>query len=87
MNFPPIKSILKTLGALGLVVLIVGTYCGYRILFGTPFTLNQLANRQAILFVMNNPEIFTTIGVIDGTMLDFHSGKLAEVGVKKRDAD
>jgi uncharacterized protein (DUF885 family) len=81
------RKFLKGLAAAGLVVLIVGAYCGYRILFGTPFTLNQLANRQAILFVMDNPEVFTSIGLIDGTFLDFHSGKLTDVGVKKRDAD
>ena len=71
----------------GLAVLLVGAYSVYRIGWGKPFTINQLANRQAFLFLVGNPEIFTQVGIIDGTILDRHSGKLAPVGVKKRDDD
>jgi uncharacterized protein (DUF885 family) len=71
----------------GLVVLLIGGYSVYRIGFGKPFTINELANRQAFLFLVKNPELFTQVGIIDGTILDWHSGKLAAVGVKKRDDD
>jgi uncharacterized protein (DUF885 family) len=71
----------------GLVVLLVGAYSVYRIGFGKPFTINELANRQAFLFLVRNPELFTQVGIVDGTILDWHSGKLAEVGVGKRDDD
>jgi uncharacterized protein (DUF885 family) len=81
------KKILKGLGWALLVLLAVGSFAGYRIIWGHPFTINQLANRQAAFFLMKNPELFTTIGAVDGTILDFHSGKLARVGVEKRDAD
>jgi uncharacterized protein (DUF885 family) len=81
------KKILKGLGWAALVLLLVGGYAGYRILVGHPFTINQLANRQAVFFLLKNPELLTSIGVVDGTILDFHSGKLAPVGVEKRDAD
>ncbi|MDX2234302.1 MAG: DUF885 domain-containing protein [Hyphomonadaceae bacterium] len=77
----------RVLGFVLLAALAVGVYAGYRIGFGHPFTINQLADRQAIAFVARNPEIFTQIGVIDGTFLDRHSGKLAPVGVAKRDED
>ena len=70
-----------------LALLLLGSWAVYRIGFGTPFTINQLANRQAILFLIGNPEIATQAGVVDGTVLDFHSGKLAAVGVQKRDDD
>ena len=70
-----------------LVALAVGIYAGYRVGFGHPFTVNQLADRQALAFVTRNPELFTQIGLVDGTPLDVHSGKLAPVGVPKRDAD
>lgn len=70
-----------------LVALAVGIYAGYRVGFGHPFTINQLADRQALAFVARNPELFTQIGLVDGTPLDFHSGKLAPVGVAKRNAD
>ncbi len=81
------KAFWKTLGYFGLALLVVVGYCGYRLAFGKPFTLNELANRQAFLFLLANPELFTQVGVIDGTILDRHSGRLAAVGVKKRDDD
>jgi len=81
------KKFLKVLGGSLLVLLVVGAYAGYRIVWGEPFTINQLANRQAVFFLVRNPELFTTIGLVDGTLLDRHSAKLAPVGVEKRDAD
>ena len=79
------KKFLKILGWSLLVLLLVGAYAGYRIVWGHPFTINQLANRQAVFFLVRNPELFTTIGLVDGTPLDRHSAKLAPVGVEKRD--
>ena len=70
-----------------LAVLLLGAWAVYRIGVGTPFTINQLANRQAILFLIGDPEVATQVGVADGTFLDFHSGKLTAVGVQKRDDD
>jgi uncharacterized protein (DUF885 family) len=72
---------------IGLVVLVVIVYAGYRIVWGHPFTINQLANRQTLYFLIGNPEIFTQVGVADGTLFDFHSGKLSAVGNAKRDHD
>lgn len=71
----------------GLALLILIVYAGYRIVWGHPFTINELSNRQSILFLMDNPELFTSIGIVDGTILDHHSGKLAAVGNAKRDHD
>jgi len=68
------------------LVLVLG-YGIYRTVWGKPFTLNMLANRQAIEFLIKNPELFTQVGVADGTIFDRHSDKLAAVGVAKRDED
>jgi uncharacterized protein (DUF885 family) len=81
------KKTLKVLGWVLLAALLVGSYAGYRIVWGHPFTINELANRQAIFFLVRNPELFTSIGIADGTIFDRHSGKLADVGVEKRDSD
>jgi uncharacterized protein (DUF885 family) len=62
-------------------------YAGYRIAWGKPFTINMLANRQALEFLMRNPELFTTVGLIDGSVFDYHSGKLAPYTVRQRDDD
>ena len=81
------KKFLKVLGWSALALALVGSYVGYRILWGHPFDINQLANRQAVYFLVRNPELFTTVGIADGTIFDRHSGRLAPVGVEKRDAD
>jgi len=62
-------------------------YAAYRIAWGKPFTINMLANRQALEFLMRNPELFTTVGLIDGSVFDYHSGKLAPYTVRQRDDD
>ena len=69
------------------LTLVLVVYVGYRIVWGHPFTINQLANRQALYLMMDNPELFTSIGVADGTIFDHHSGRLAAVGNAKRDHD
>lgn len=81
------KKIWKVARWVILALLIITAYAVYRIGWGTPFTINMLANRQAVLFLIRNPELFTQIGAVDGTLLDRHSGKLAAVGVGKRDED
>jgi uncharacterized protein (DUF885 family) len=68
-------------------LLLAAAYCVYRIGWGKPFTINQLANRQALIFLVHNPELFTAVGIADGTIFDWHSGRLAPVGVGKRDDD
>jgi uncharacterized protein (DUF885 family) len=69
--------------ALALVALL--GYAGYRIVWGKPFTMNMLANRQALEFLMRNPEVFTGVGITDGSILDHHSDKLAPYTVRERD--
>jgi uncharacterized protein (DUF885 family) len=81
------KKLWKIFRWVGLVALLAGGYSVYRLGFGKPFTINQLANRQAFLYLVKNPELLTQVGIVDGTILDRHSGKLAAVGVGKRDDD
>ena len=80
------KKFWKFLGYAALAIVIVGAYCGYRIAFAKPFTLNELANRQAFLMLVENPELFTQVGIIAHHSYR-HSGRLAAVGIKKRDDD
>jgi len=81
------RKVWKVVRWTGLVLLVVLAYAGYRIVWGHPFTINQLSNRQSLLFLRDNPELFTSIGIADGTIFDFHSGKLTAVGNAKRDHD
>jgi uncharacterized protein (DUF885 family) len=72
-------------GGSALVLLAVLAFCAYRIVWGKPFTINLLANRQALEFLMRNPELFTAVGIMDGSILDHHSDKLAAYTVRQRD--
>jgi uncharacterized protein (DUF885 family) len=62
-------------------------YASYRTVWGKPFTLNMLANRQALEFLMRNPEMFTAVGLTDGSIFDHHSDKLAPYTLRQRDED
>jgi uncharacterized protein (DUF885 family) len=79
------KRVAKVIGWIALAIVVAASYPGYRIAFGKPFTINQLANRQALIFLVRNPELFTQVGLADGTIFDWHSGRLSPVGVKARD--
>ena len=67
-----------------LIGAVAGGYAVYRLLWGTPFTMTQLADRQAIYYLLEAPELLTQVGIADGTMLDFHSGKLDDFGPQER---
>lgn len=58
------------------LLVLAAFYLGYLTTFGRPLTFNTLLNRQAIIEAFHHPQTLTTIGIIDGTWLDFHSGKL-----------
>ncbi|HEY4749831.1 MAG TPA: DUF885 domain-containing protein [Steroidobacteraceae bacterium] len=77
----------RIVGWVALVVVAVLAYAGYRTVWGKPFSMNMLANRQALEFLIRNPEFFTAVGISDGTLFDHHSDKLAPYNVKKRDDD
>jgi uncharacterized protein (DUF885 family) len=81
------KKAWRITGWVALALGVVLGFAGYRIIWGKPFSMNMLANRQALEFLIRNPELFTDIGITDGTVLDHHSGKLAPYTLKQRDGD
>jgi uncharacterized protein (DUF885 family) len=74
-------------GWIGLALLALLAYGGYRTIWGKPFSINMLANRQALEFLMRNPELFTAVGIADGSIFDHHSDKLAPYTLQQRDED
>jgi uncharacterized protein (DUF885 family) len=74
-------------GIVLLVLLVVAGYGGYRTLVGKPFAFNHLLDRQLAYFLLDDPELFTSLGVVDGGWLDFHSGQLTEYSLAKRAHD
>jgi uncharacterized protein (DUF885 family) len=67
-----------------LIGVAVGGYAAYRLIWGTPFTVTQLADRQAIYLLMDEPELLTSVGLVDGSWLDYHSGKFSDYGQAER---
>ena len=57
-------------GLLGLV---------YSLIWGTPPTINLAVERYALKLALADPELLTQIGVLDNTLLDFHSGRLTDI--------
>jgi uncharacterized protein (DUF885 family) len=72
-------------GWIALALVAALAYASYRTVWGKPFTLNMLANRQALEFLMRNPEVFTAVGITDGSIFDHHSDKLAPYTLAQRD--
>ena len=81
------KRTWRIAGWTALALVAVLGYAVYRTVWGKPFTINMLANRQALEFLTRNPELFTVVGLLDGSIVDFHSGRLAPYTVRQRDED
>jgi uncharacterized protein (DUF885 family) len=77
----------RIVGWIALALVAALGYASYRIGWGKPFTINMLANRQALEFLMRNPEMFTAVGLTDGSIFDHHSDKLAPYTPRQRDED
>ncbi|HLJ37580.1 MAG TPA: DUF885 domain-containing protein [Steroidobacteraceae bacterium] len=80
------KKAWRIAGWTALVLVAALAYASWRTVWGKPFTINMLANRQALEFLMRNPEVFTAVGIIDGSIFDHHSDKLAPYTLIQRDA-
>ncbi len=77
----------RVAGWIALVLVAALGYASYRIVWGKPFTINMLADRQALEFLMRNPEMFTAVGLTDGSIFDHHSDKLAPYTLRQRDEE
>ena len=71
------RLVLKIFG--GLLLLIVLAAAGASVWFWfKPVGVNNYVNKIMISFAIDTPELMTQLGFIDNTVLDFHSGKLAD---------
>ena len=72
------------LGVLGLVVLAAGY--GTYVVFINP-SLHMTVNKQTFALLMDDPELITQLGAIEGGWLDFHSGKLSDASWEQGERD
>lgn len=63
----------------GLFGLLLALSAGLYVWFwGAPVGINNYINKATISVAADSPELLTQLGLVDNTMLDFHSGKLAD---------
>lgn len=71
------KWILRIFG--GLLLLVVAAIAGASVWFWfRPVGVNNYINKATIEVLVDSPELLTQLGFIDNTLLDFHSGRLAD---------
>ncbi len=59
-----------------LALLAAGSWVGWREIWGRPLWIDHFYERVFIEVMFDNPQLLSSIGIIDNTWLDFHSGKL-----------
>lgn len=57
----------------------------YTLLWGKPPFFNLAVERLTLRMVLKDPEILTTLGLLDNTPLDFHSGNLTDASPRYMD--
>ena len=67
------RGLLGLLGATGVGVVVAAFWFWF-----TPVGVSNYINKVTIQVAMDSPELITRLGLIDNTVLDFHSGKLAD---------
>lgn len=64
----------------GLAILGLGVvWMVYSLVWGTPPLIHLAVERLALRMVLADPETLTQLGLLDNTLLDFHSGRLTDV--------
>ena len=60
-------------------VLVIGIlWLIFRLFWGTPPNINLAVGRFTLWMILKDPETLTSLGLLDNTPLDFHSGKLTD---------
>jgi uncharacterized protein (DUF885 family) len=65
-----------------LIVIILGlclAWLIYSLVWGTPLSINLAVERLSLKMLLRDPEALTTLGVVENSLVDFHSGKLTDV--------
>jgi len=79
-----VKWVLKALKYLFSVVL-VGGLAAYLWFWALPVGLNNYVNKVSIQMVLDSPKMITSLGLVDNTVLDFHSDKLDSYTAESED--
>jgi len=69
-------TLLKKILTYAISLILVGIFILYYWFWGAPVGVNNYINKVSAQLLLRSPEILTTLGFIDNSLLDFHSDKL-----------
>jgi len=69
-------TLLKKILTYAISLVLVGIFILYYWFWGAPVGVNNYINKVSAQLLLRSPEILTTLGFIDNSLLDFHSDKL-----------
>jgi len=72
------KMLLRSAAVVAFVAVVVIGTLGYVVFYGTPDKVDTMSTRQFASFMMDDPETLTSLGFLDGGILDFHSDELSD---------
>lgn len=85
MSTPTRKAVKRQLfswklaiGSLLLVLLLTGGWWTYKLIWGKPLNINHFYERVLVELLWDDPQLLTSLGIIDNTLLDFHSDELTD---------
>lgn len=82
---PKLKKALKILGVLFLVLVIAGAAFFVHVWYFRPFDINIFFARTAAQFVLESPELLSTLRILEPVGLDFHSDDLDDESIAAGD--
>lgn len=68
----------KILIALSLSILTFSLVWVYKLIFGKPFSFNHAVESSMFIALLEDPEMLSHLGMLDNTLLDFHSASLKD---------
>src|SRR6476620_475942 len=81
------KTVFKTLGALLAAALFVAAIFVVNLVWFRPFSLNLFYEKGFVTFVLENPELLTSIGIAEQFGYRRHNAHLDDVSIAKVDHD
>ncbi len=69
----------RWVAGLAIAVLLLGGWYVYRLAWGLPLNINHFADRTTIRLLLQFPDLLTSLGTVDNTLLDFHSHRLPDL--------
>ncbi len=66
------------------IFLIVVIYLVYSLGWGTPVSIHWAVERLMVRWALSDPEMLTSLGLIENRILDFHSGRLTDASPRQQ---